>query len=145
MKFKFKIKLYKNIKKNKKTLLGDLILNNNIINIYIIKKNFLKKIFKNNFIIIYFLKKKYFTYIKHVKYKFINNEIEYFILEEIKNCFFIKYENCKKKINDKIKFINKGKFPRKIILNSIYKKKILKDIDFNLKLFLIKKIKLFFN
>ncbi|AFP84086.1 putative ribosomal protein L25 [Candidatus Carsonella ruddii HT isolate Thao2000] len=146
MKFKFKLKLYKkNVYNNEKIIFGDFILKKNIYNIYIIKKNFLKKIFKNNFLIVVYLNKKYFTYVKHVKYKHINNIIEYFILEEIKDIFYIKYENLKKKINNKIEFLNKKKFPRKIILNSIFKKKILKDNDFNFKLFLIKKKKLFFN
>ncbi|WMC20505.1 MAG: hypothetical protein PNH44_00260 [Candidatus Carsonella ruddii] len=148
MKLKYNLKIFKKSKYNKKILFGVLILNKININVYIIKKNFLKKIFKNNFLIIIFLKKKYFTYIKHVKFKFINNEIDYFILEEIQKNFLIKYCNNKKKICEKITFNifnnNKIIFPRNVNLNVIYNKKILKDCDFNLKNFLIKKKKLFF-
>ncbi|XZR53046.1 MAG: hypothetical protein ACM3Q5_00260 [Candidatus Carsonella ruddii] len=149
MKIKFNLKLFKKTKKNNnKILIGNLILEKKIINVYIIKKNFLKKIFNNNFLIIIFLKKKYFTFIKHVKFKFINNEIDFFVLEEIKKFCLIKYFNDKKKILKKIIFINKEKnniLPRKINLNVIFNKKILKDCDFNFKNFLIKKKKLFLN
>ncbi|WMC19908.1 MAG: hypothetical protein NVS86_00255 [Candidatus Carsonella ruddii] len=148
MKLKYSLRIFKKNKNNKKILIGNLILNKININVYVIKKNFLKKIFKNNFLIIIFLKKKYFTYIKHVKFKFINNEIDYFVLEEIKNFFLIKYCNNKKKLCEKITFNfidnNKNIFPRNVNLNVIYNKKILKDCDFNLKKFLIKKKKLFF-
>ncbi|WGS66715.1 hypothetical protein MEJ65_00260 [Candidatus Carsonella ruddii] len=149
MKLKYNLKIFKKTKKNNnKILIGSLILKKKIINVYIIKKNFLKKIFHNNFLIIIFSKKKYFTYIKHIKFRFVNNEIDFFVLEEIQNYFFIKYFNDKRKIFKKIIFKNNKTnniFPRKINLNVIFNKKILKDCDFNLKNFLIKKKKLFFN
>ncbi|MGP4128111.1 MAG: hypothetical protein ACTXNS_00250 [Candidatus Carsonella ruddii] len=148
MKFKYSLKLFKKTKyNNKKFLIGNLILEKKNINVYIIKKNFLKKILNNNFLIIIFLKKKYFTYIKHIKFKFIKNEIDFFVLEEIQKFFLIKYFNNKKKIFKKITFINNienNVFPRKVNLNVIFNKKILKDCDFNFKNFLIKKKKLFF-
>ncbi|XZR52635.1 MAG: hypothetical protein ACM3Q7_00250 [Candidatus Carsonella ruddii] len=146
MKTKYNLKLFEKKKTiNKKILIGSLILNKKNINVYIIKKNFLKKIFSNNFLIITIFKKKYFTYIKQIKFKFINNEIDFFVLEEMKKNFLIKYFNNKKKINKKIIFINnKNILPRHVNLNIVYNKKILKDCDFNLKNFLIKKKKLFF-
>ncbi|BFI90864.1 hypothetical protein [Candidatus Carsonella ruddii] len=146
MKIKYSLKLFKKTKNNKKKILiGNLILKKKIINVYIIKRNFLKKIFDNNFLIVYFLKKKYFTNIKHVKIKFFNNDIDFFVLEELKEKFSIKYFNSKKKISKKIIFINRiNKLPRKVNLISFYKKKIIKDCDFNFKNFLISKKKLFF-
>ncbi|WMC19309.1 MAG: hypothetical protein NVS84_00255 [Candidatus Carsonella ruddii] len=147
MKLKYNLKLFKKTKKNnKKILIGNLILKKKIINVYVIKKNFFKKIFKNNFLIVIYFKKKYITYIKHIKFKFINNEIDFFVLEEIQKFFLIKYFNDKKKIIKKITFINKNNiFPRKINLNVVFNKKILKDCDFNFKNFLIEKKKIFLN
>ncbi|MFI4883900.1 MAG: hypothetical protein ACH6QK_00790 [Candidatus Carsonella ruddii] len=124
MKFKYKIKIYKkNFKKNLKVIYGDLMLNNKIYNIYLLKNNFLKKIFKNNFLIIFYLKKKYFTYFKNVSFSKIKNKIDYFTLEIIKKKIrLIIYINNIK--NKKIDFINNNFLPRKINLIIINFKKI---------------------
>ncbi|MFI4878684.1 MAG: hypothetical protein ACH6QP_00260 [Candidatus Carsonella ruddii] len=124
MKFKYKIKIYKkNFKKNLKIIYGDLILNNKIHNVYLLKNNFLNKFFKNNFIIIFYLTKKYFTYFKNISFSKIKNKINYFTLEIIKKklklTIFI--NNIK---NRKINFINNNFLPRKINLIFLNLKKI---------------------
>lgn len=146
MKFKYKIKVYKkNIKKNNNVIFGDLILNNKIENIYIMKNNLINKIFKNNFLIIKFLKKKYFTFIKIIKYSPINNKIEYFIIEQLKEKFNFNYFNINNKLCKKIIFLNNNFYPRKIHLLSLIKKKILTEKNFCLYNFKTKNNKLFYN
>ncbi|MGK2912689.1 MAG: hypothetical protein ACSLEI_00220 [Candidatus Carsonella ruddii] len=124
MSFKYKIKIYKkNFKKKKKIVFGDLILNNKIYNIYLLKNNFLNKFVKNNFITIFYLKKKYFTYFKNISFSKIKNKIDYFILEIIKKKIkLVIYINNIK--NKKINFINNNFFPRKINLTFLNLKKI---------------------
>ncbi|MFI4870102.1 MAG: hypothetical protein ACH6QM_00545 [Candidatus Carsonella ruddii] len=124
MKFKYKIKIYKkNFKKNLKVIFGDLILNNKIHNIYLLKNIFLKKIFKNNFITVFYFRKKYYTYIKNISFSKIKNKVEYFILEIIKKKIksIIYINNIK---NKKIYFINNNFLPRKINLIFTNLKKI---------------------
>ncbi|XOD39031.1 MAG: hypothetical protein ACAF48_00270 [Candidatus Carsonella ruddii] len=145
MKFKYKIKIFNKIKNNSKILLGDLIIDNKIKNIYTFNNNYLKKILKNNFLIVVLSNKIYFTFVKKVIYSIINNKIEYFTLEIFKKNFKIFYKNKNKKILNKINFLNNDLYPRSINLNVFFKKKFFSEKNFFFFSFLSNKNKLFFN
>lgn len=145
MKFKYKLKLFIRNNNNLKTLKGTFINENKYIQVYVPINVMYNKIFKNNFLIVKFINKKYFVFIKFVKISYINNKIEYFIIENIKKKMQISYNCSGIQIQKKITFYNNNNiFPRFVNLFIIYKKKIIKENDFFFKNFRISNKKLFF-
>ncbi|BCG49265.1 hypothetical protein [Candidatus Carsonella ruddii] len=145
MKFKYKIKLFARNNNNLKTLKGTFINENKYIQVYVPINVMYKKIFENNFLIVKFMNKKYFVFIKFIKISYINNKIEYFIIENIKKEIQISYNCSGIRIQKKITFYNnRNIFPRSVNLFIVHKKKIIKENDFFFKNFRISNKKLFF-
>ncbi|AFP84267.1 hypothetical protein [Candidatus Carsonella ruddii] len=134
MKFKFKIKIYKKKKTNKKIIPGTLFKDNNIFFVYILKNNLIKKVFKSSFLNVFYFNKIIKVYIENVKYSFTKNLIISFSFKEL---LFLMYKirayNNLNNYTNKIDFLCENYFPRKIKLNIYKLKKNFKHKDFNFK------------
>ncbi|AFP83519.1 hypothetical protein [Candidatus Carsonella ruddii] len=138
-KFKYKLKIFKRkfIKKSK-IIIGNLFIKDKLIKVYLLKNNYLEIILRNNFFKIKFMKKYYNVFINNKIYNYINNKIYHFSFIEIKKNINIKiFFKCNSNyiINNFLILINNLKLPRKLFLNIIFFKKIIKDKDYFFKNF----------